>query len=337
MTSFISSEQKKDVSMVVVMGVTGAGKSNFINTLAGKEVTEEGDSLYACTLIALFDSGTQSCKLIPVKIGGTTVLIIDTPGFDEAERSDAEILSEIARLLAAQYKLGVELKGIVYIHRITDIRFTGSAVKTFEIFKKMCGEKPLKNVMLVTSRWSEVNEVLGSRREGELRERFWSYMLDHGSNMSRFYGDRDSAVILISQLLNKAPIVLNLQRELVDDGKSLKNTSAGSYVYDELELLKGEHRETLADLARLRKESARSKAQKRRIESDATKAERKLRQAEDQQVSLDRQIAAEVDEGIARESRTWSFSKVLPFVLPFLSLVLHVLSGILGVPMAIPI
>ena len=35
-------------SMIVVMGVTGAGKSYFINQLAGKEVVQEGPDLESC-------------------------------------------------------------------------------------------------------------------------------------------------------------------------------------------------------------------------------------------------------------------------------------------------
>jgi predicted GTPase len=34
--------------MILVMGVTGAGKSYFINQLAGSKVVEEGDSLDSC-------------------------------------------------------------------------------------------------------------------------------------------------------------------------------------------------------------------------------------------------------------------------------------------------
>lgn len=41
-------EPEDKLCMVVVMGVTGAGKSYFINKLAGRKVTEEGDSLHAC-------------------------------------------------------------------------------------------------------------------------------------------------------------------------------------------------------------------------------------------------------------------------------------------------
>lgn len=39
-------------SMIVVMGVTGAGKSYFINQLAGKEIVKEGSTLDSCKWIA---------------------------------------------------------------------------------------------------------------------------------------------------------------------------------------------------------------------------------------------------------------------------------------------
>jgi len=41
-------EQQDAASMIVVMGVTGAGKSYFVNQLAGKSVVEEGADLDPC-------------------------------------------------------------------------------------------------------------------------------------------------------------------------------------------------------------------------------------------------------------------------------------------------
>jgi ABC-type uncharacterized transport system ATPase component len=40
--------QTDGLSMMVVMGVTGAGKSYFINQLAGREVVKEGKDLDSC-------------------------------------------------------------------------------------------------------------------------------------------------------------------------------------------------------------------------------------------------------------------------------------------------
>lgn len=42
------------VNMILVMGVTGAGKSYFINHLAGKTVVEEGADLKSCEMRSPF-------------------------------------------------------------------------------------------------------------------------------------------------------------------------------------------------------------------------------------------------------------------------------------------
>lgn len=55
--------QEEKLCMVVVMGVTGAGKSYFINKLAGREVTEEGNSLHACAFCALIPN--EPTAIIP--------------------------------------------------------------------------------------------------------------------------------------------------------------------------------------------------------------------------------------------------------------------------------
>lgn len=138
--------------------------------------------------------------MIPVSVGNTKTLLIDTPGFDDPKRKDGEILTEIAQILSAQYELGVKLKGIIYIHRITDVRYSGASVKTYEIFKKMCGETALSNVSLITSRWGEIDQTLGADRERELKAKIWAYMLGKGSNVSRFHGDRASAIGLVVRM-----------------------------------------------------------------------------------------------------------------------------------------
>jgi hypothetical protein len=257
------------------------------------------------------------------------VLAIDTPGFDEAKRSDSEILTEIAKLLSAQYELGVELKGIIYIHRITDIRYTGAAMKTFEIFKKICGEKPLKNVLLVTSRWTDdIDEELGSQREAELKDSFWAYMLAKGSSMSRFYGDHDSAVMLISQLLVKDSVVLELQEEL-RDGKKLSETAAGSYVHDGLQDLKAECEKELASLKTLRAELLeQDRAAKRQIQKNMAEGKDRLEKTHEQQVSLERRIGDEVHEEIKQNRGVRIFSQVLPLV----PKALDILGMFVGIP-----
>jgi hypothetical protein len=255
--------------------------------------------------------------------------VIDTPGFDDTERTDSEILTEIARILTAQYELGVQLKGVIYLHRITDIRYSRSAIKTFEIFKKICGDKPLKNVLLVTSRWSDVDQGTGSSRERQLKEKFWAYMLGRGSNMSRFHGDRDSAIGLVSQLISKDPVVLELQEQL-KSGKRLDETDAGAYVNDNLEQMKAKYESELADLQRLKQELLDSdRAMKRQIQRDWEMESQRLRMAQEQQASLQRPVSAEVRNEInSAKNKRSGVMKVLPFIPSVLSL----LGLFVGVP-----
>lgn len=247
-------------------------------------------------------SGTAICQAVPVNIGRSKVLLIDTPGFDDPTRTDSDILTEISRLLAAQYEAGVSLKGIVYLHRITDIRYQGSSVKTLNIFQKICGPLALSNVMLVTTRWNEVEESLGASREQQLRDQFWAYMLEKGSTMARFHADRDSAISIASQLVSRESIVLDLQREMVDEGKTLKETVAGAFVNDDLSGLKMRYEQELRDLEQLRQTLQDSdRAMRSQIQQDCARERARLQIALVDEQRLRRDIAAEVREEINRK------------------------------------
>lgn len=69
-----------------------------------------------------------------------TVWLIDTPGFDDTETSDADVFQEIATFLARCFETGIRLSGVIYLHRITDPRMSGSAMKNLELFKLLCGK-----------------------------------------------------------------------------------------------------------------------------------------------------------------------------------------------------
>lgn len=256
--------------------------------------------------------------------------MIDTPGFDDSGRSDTEILTEISKLLAFQYEAGLSLKGVIYLHRITDVRYHGSSVKTLNICQKICGKAALKNVLLVTTRWHEVEESVGAKRERELRDQFWKYMLGHESTMIRYHGDNDSAVTIASQLLNKSTIVLDLQKELVDQGKTLNQTAAGVFVNDNLEELKAQYQQELADLDKLRKELIEGdREMMRQIQEDWEREKKRLYDATTQQVSLQRPVAQEVREEIRRERKK---SSGLGKFVPLLPSVLSLMGLFVGIP-----
>ncbi|KAI0118626.1 P-loop containing nucleoside triphosphate hydrolase protein [Nemania sp. FL0031] len=308
--------------MIMVMGVTGAGKSYFINQMAGRKVVQEGTSLQSCT---------QHCTVVPISVGSIKALVIDTPGFDDTSRGDAEILGEIAKLLAVQFALGFELKGIIYIHRITDNRYTGSAVKTFEVFKRICGERAMENVILVTSRWNEVEESTGASREHELRDSFWAYMLGRGSSLSRYHGDRESAWAIASQLLLKEAVMLQIQDEMVNRGKNLDQTTAGSFVDNSLAKQKSQFTKELEELEELRQQVRENdRHMKRKVLSDLQIQRGKLINTEEQQIHLKRDVVGEVEEEIKTRKSKWiSGAKK---ALPLLPIALNLLLTFVGLP-----
>ncbi|KAI1322494.1 P-loop containing nucleoside triphosphate hydrolase protein [Xylariaceae sp. FL0255] len=315
------------IPIIMVMGATGAGKSYFINQLVDKSlatVATEGSSLDSCT---------QNCTLIPVHIGATAALIIDTPGFDDNSRSDSEILDEIAKVVTVQSGLGFDLKGIIYIHRITDIRYPGSAIKTLEIFKRICGDEALSNVILATSRWGEVDEITGAQRECELRQKFWSYMLNKGSTMARYYGDRESARAIAAQMIIKPSVLFKLQDEIVNKDKTLDQTAAGSLLIDEMSRLEIDQEKELQELETSRRQCSKKDKKLRQLTSKVAQLQQQLDSAKRQQASLRKNIKNDVTEKVKTvkggENKWLRRTKKLK---PFIGPAINVLLAFIGLP-----
>lgn len=182
---------------------------------------------------------------------------VDTPGFSDTNLSDTEVLQMIADYLAVAYKQEMKLTGIIYLHPISDNRVTHHTTKNLGMFRKLTGEKNLKNVTLATTMWDKVSEEEGIRREGELKSKFWQLLLAMGAKTARHQiNTMESARRLSSALLGNKPFYLQLQEEMGKDNKALRDTSAGKEVMLELARLKEEHRRELAEMEGVIRESA---------------------------------------------------------------------------------
>jgi flagellar biosynthesis GTPase FlhF len=213
---------------IAILGVTGAGKSTFISKCSEKQVAI-GHNLQACTQ----EVGVYLCKSRDFNI-----YLVDTPGFDDTDRSDTEVLREIASWLTASYSNSIKLHGIIYLHRITDPRMQGSGMRNLHMFKRLCGDQNLSNVVMATCQWERVLEEDGIERERQLKEtkHFWGYMVERGSQVHRHYNTRESALKLIDSLVggttSRPKIVLDIQAQMVDEGKDLSSTGAGKALDD---------------------------------------------------------------------------------------------------------
>ena len=108
------------------------------------------------------------------------------------------------------------------------------AGRNFKMFRELCGDSTLKNVVLVTNMWGEVTKEVGESREQELTTNFFKPVLDKGAQLIRHHNTAQSAQNIIRSIMKNQPIVLQIQQELVDEHRDIVDTSAGAVINKEL-------------------------------------------------------------------------------------------------------
>ncbi|KAL2673961.1 hypothetical protein Neosp_012407 [[Neocosmospora] mangrovei] len=224
-------ENAKALSLIAVMGVTGSGKSNFLQHLMGKG-GEKGP-----TVGHTLSSCTQKTEMHECRLGNKQVVFFDTPGFDDTYPGDADVLADVAQVLSSSYKNNLKLNGIIYLHRIKDERMTNAIMRNLTMFRNLCGDAAFKNVALVTTFWDELQDrSKGEDREQQLlaRGEWWGYMTSRGSKIMRFQNTRESALGIVSKVIDLDIVTLQVQEEMANRGLEVDQTTAGEALNSEL-------------------------------------------------------------------------------------------------------
>ncbi|KAF6750826.1 hypothetical protein DFP72DRAFT_817355, partial [Ephemerocybe angulata] len=232
-----------------VMGPSGSGKTSFIN-LASDSQLPVSSGLKACT--------TDVALSEPFVVDGQRVRLVDTPGFDDTAKSDGDVLAIIAEFLAKHSSRGRRIHSILYFHRISDVRMGAVSKKNFVMFQKMVGAHAYPNVVVVTTRWNEVNTLTAESREAELRTKtsFFQPLVEAGAPMMRYARTPDCTQRIVRQALSCAPVELSIQRQMVVERRSVAETDAGMKLQldkmESIEKCKDELRDLVRDLEALR-------------------------------------------------------------------------------------
>uniref|UniRef100_A0A3Q3MFB1 AIG1-type G domain-containing protein n=1 Tax=Mastacembelus armatus TaxID=205130 RepID=A0A3Q3MFB1_9TELE len=75
---------------IVLLGKTGAGKSNLANTIFGEELFKTNHSP---------NSGTRTCEAETRSVNERSITLIDTPGLFDANRNEEELKPELVRCI----------------------------------------------------------------------------------------------------------------------------------------------------------------------------------------------------------------------------------------------
>ena len=194
--------------------------------------------------------------------------------------------------LGEAYNKDIKLSGIIYLHKITDNKMTGSAQNNLFMFKKLCGPDCFRKVCLVTTMWENVDDSTGDMREKELieTEDFWGYMKQHGSEVRRHATNtRESAMSILETLIEeKSDIVLDIQKEL-RDGVRLDNTGAGRELTKAINEIREKYEKELAELKKDKQEADAESA--KQIEKCEKEYAQKLEQIAQERKSLEVDMA----------------------------------------------
>ncbi|TVY85414.1 hypothetical protein LSUE1_G000043 [Lachnellula suecica] len=229
---------------VSVMGLTGSGKSSFISQLT-KESIAIGHNLQSCTKVP---------AIYTIKCFGKVVHLIDTPGFDDSNRPDFEVLTELTTWLNIAYNLEVRLSGVIYLHRITDPKMGGAASLNLRTFYKLIGEDKMNSVILATTHWDTAkDDSLALQklydREKDLKQNYWAPLLQGGAISRRHDNTVKSAMEMLWEILAKNDtFVLKVQTEMNVGNLRLGETSAAKEINHELIAQQEKFRKEMLDI-----------------------------------------------------------------------------------------
>ncbi|KAH7310818.1 hypothetical protein B0I35DRAFT_378645 [Stachybotrys elegans] len=251
-----------------VIGVTGAGKTTFVNTVTGENSLETNDDV---------DSVTQEAVSITCSIDGKSVTLIDTPGFDDRQRTEVDILKLVAKHLMDTYSSGTYLNGVVFLQPINQARVGASEASRTRLFKKLLGDQAFHRVIIGGTMWTSREDAERKIEQRKNRTDIWGDMVQQGATPVAYDNTREGALTIIRALMEHQPGKLLIQEELAS-GKSLLETSAGR----ELEKQKGE------DIAKLREELRDLKSDKEATAAEIQHLKDKIYQKEEEIMELNR-------------------------------------------------
>lgn len=110
------------------------------------------------------------------------------------------------------------------------------------MLRQLCGTDNFNTVVLATTHWTDANGVSVSEHVCQARikvltetHEFWGGMVGKGSQIVKHDGSKKSALEIVSNLVDRhIRVTLDIQKQLIDQRRSLFDTDAGKALRMEL-------------------------------------------------------------------------------------------------------
>ncbi|KAK0753684.1 P-loop containing nucleoside triphosphate hydrolase protein [Schizothecium vesticola] len=199
-------KQEESLFTVLLLGVTGAGKSTFATHASGIAL-KIGDDIEPCT---------QDPLAVEFELDGRQIILIDTPGFDDDRRNDIEILRDVLKWIPSQPMLkSRSIDALILLHPVTrDMDgVTGGEKRRVELLQSLLGQDAHKRVTIATTMWESLEPGYAAQLEGELLHRkkgrmgkggVWSGIVELGSAIDQHYNNKESAHKIIRDMIRRS-------------------------------------------------------------------------------------------------------------------------------------
>ncbi|KAF9037176.1 hypothetical protein BJ165DRAFT_1532564 [Panaeolus papilionaceus] len=217
--------------VILILGPTGAGKSTFIEALdSNKSLKISSNQL---------EGFTQSISLYRLnnmrrKDYGTSIYLVDVPGFADTKISEMKIVSMLKDWMKA-----VELTNIFHVLYFTPVnnpRLPGSHRQVLRIFQALTGVDTGKSITVVTTMWDCVwNETGRKRAESnfvQLQDEIWKEYVDQGTEILKFHNTQGSALSIMDRAFSRCS---GLNFLLVQKAGPIRETPFGTNLYNNLQ------------------------------------------------------------------------------------------------------
>ena len=172
------------------------------------------------------------------------------------------------------------------------------------MFRELCGEKTLKNVVLMTNMWGRVTPQQGMDREEQLKTDYFRAAIDKGAQLYRHTNTPKSARAILRAILQNQPLVLKIQRELIDERMDIGQTGAGAELNREIREVVEKYQSDIKDLEVSMRKALEEKDEESREEMEMEKARlqgemERLRKESEQMASQFEDARREMEERIS--------------------------------------
>jgi hypothetical protein len=179
--------------------------------------------------VGLTYPGTRHPTIYTTQINSQRVLLLDTPGFDDSVVDNLAVLDEIVSNLYffALQRSHIHVRGVIFLHDISEVRMGASEKKTWSILEAFCGSQSMGHVVVGTTLWSPEGSIKFMKEVKREAEYLRSYWRDIYRTVRLPYNDTLAALSIATSLLEKPPTLLLVQGEMLQPPHTVENTTVG--------------------------------------------------------------------------------------------------------------